>query len=325
MPNTQAQQSQDMETVKKIVRALLTSSKHGLTERQLLRDYKTVTGEELDYHVLGFSTPKELFRAMPDAVGMKLASDNYTCILYGRSGGNADVERVASLVARQKSGKKTYTTFKSSKPLPPAIPPPFKVKLRTLMFSYPNGIYLEQFPEAFARRFGYYVNVNQWGFSDVQSALKTASDIVKLEFDEHRNQYKINCCPRAPKSEWHNLSLFTLSSACASHFRWTHPYLTGHAMSVSTGGAIVQQQEQQQQECKEQISMNSIESDFSHVSKKEVSEKLPTTPQRVPVTLVKQIQEVTPLLTVLPAIGCTSKEYSILLYFYVWLEMFVRI
>lgn len=194
-------QSSDLGSVKKTLRALLISSKHGLTERQLLRDYTNVTGEKLDIQAFGFRTLREFLNSLPDVVRMVPDRNGPGMILFGESGGNEDVERVASLVARQKTTK-PYLQVKAPTPAhhsPPTIPPPVKMKLRTLMLSYPNGMSLDQFPDAFARRFGYYVNVNRWGFQDLHSALTSIPDVLVVEFSELLHRYHIKVARQPPR------------------------------------------------------------------------------------------------------------------------------
>lgn len=201
MPAFSRGQSGDLESVKKTLRALLISSKHGLTEKQLLRDYTNVTGERLVVHVFGYSSLREFLKSIPDVVRMQPDRYGSGMILFGESGGNEDVERVASLVARQKSTK-PHLQIKSSvpaQPVRPAIPASVKMKLRTLMLSYPNGMSLDQFPDAFARRFGYYVNVNHWGFQDVRSALSIVPDVVVVEYSAALNRYMIRGAQQPPR------------------------------------------------------------------------------------------------------------------------------
>lgn len=184
-------QAQDLDTIKKVLRSLLISARHGLTERDLLRDYQQVTGERLNYRKFGHETFFSFLRSIPDVVRIVPMSSGV--LLFGEIGENKDVQRVASLVARSKVSKsklniRSMATFSRPPPPPRVIHPSVKVKFRTLMLSYSNGIPLDKFLEAFAKRFGYYINL---GFSDIRSALATVPDVVKIEFNEQLKQYYV--------------------------------------------------------------------------------------------------------------------------------------
>ena len=194
--------SEDLEKVKRLIRSLLLSSKNGLSEKQLVRDYLMVTGERLNHHVFGYQSLMSFLRSMPDVV--RMAPDRVCGVmLYGVAGENKDIQRVASLVARNKATK-PYLNIKGTQtrpaaPPPRSIPPSVKLKFRTLMLSYPNGMPMEKFLDAFAQRFGYYLNLTQCGFSSVHAALTTLPDVVKLEYNEKLQQYYVKSVQQPPR------------------------------------------------------------------------------------------------------------------------------
>ena len=179
----------DMDTVKKTIRALLISAKNGLTPNQLAKDYEVIIGEPLPVKKLGYRSLMDLVYSIPDVIQVTINA-------YGRITlrGIADTSsrHIAQLVSKQRSTK-SYSHIKSHSSTPHLKSPPsrkpekivpaqFKVKLRQLLVSYPDGLPMSKFQEAFVRRFGYYVHVRQWGFSSLADALMSIEDVVKLVF-----------------------------------------------------------------------------------------------------------------------------------------------
>lgn len=184
----------DFETVKKTIRSLLLSAKNGLTPVQLTKDYLAMIGNPIPVQELGFPSLFELLKHMPDAVAMH-KSRGGTLMLRGVASDSCI--HVAQLVSRQKATK-SYTAMKSgmrattsTKRVPPPTVPPrskvpvvpetVKLRLNQLLISYPNGLPIIKFQEAYHRRFGYYLHPKDWGFDTVSDALATVPDIIKLK------------------------------------------------------------------------------------------------------------------------------------------------
>lgn len=183
----------DKESVKNTLRSLLVSAKNGLTPSDLRRDYETMVGNAVPIKELGYPSFFELLQSMPDAVAMH-KSRGGTLILSAVA--SESCRHVVDLVARQKTVK-PYCAIKSGMkapvmsmkmhpPLPvrskrSAVPDHVKLKLKHLMISYPNGLPMVKFQEAFNRRFGYYLHPSVWGFTTVLDALQSLPDIIKLK------------------------------------------------------------------------------------------------------------------------------------------------
>ena len=186
----------DPVTVKRTVRALLISAKHGCTPKQLLSDYKRITGECLPYETLGYSTFMQYVKSIPDVV--QITSQQGMTVLRGIADESTD--HIAKMVARQKTAAssmhKRYSSMLDMSttgrgPREPKVPHTFQLQLKTLMLSYPNGLAVKHFMEAFARRFGYYLNYRGWGFNSVDQMLKTVPNIVKYQLDPAEKAYMI--------------------------------------------------------------------------------------------------------------------------------------
>jgi len=179
-------------TVKRTLRALLLSSKHGCTPRQVLSDYQHIVGEGLPYEALGYRTFMKYIESIPDVVRISKQQDRI--VLFGVADGST--QHIAKMVAKQKTPmRKRCTSMLNISSVAQVhraqVPHPFKLQMKTLMMSYPNGLLVSQFMEAFARRFGYYVNYQGWGYSSLDLMLKAIPDIITHEMDSAQGKFVI--------------------------------------------------------------------------------------------------------------------------------------
>lgn len=188
------------EQVKKTLRALLLSSKGGCSPRSLADDYRYLYGESIPYKALGFDTLMELVHSMKDVVRVQYQGSGGTR-LYGVA--DDSTRHIAGMVAKQKNSRKgrlvnmpSHPTISmitkrgvswaaKEGPLPKA-PLAFQAQLKTLFLSYPNGLALHDFGEAFARRFGYYFSYRGWGFTSLEQVLKSIPEVITVEMDSVR-------------------------------------------------------------------------------------------------------------------------------------------
>lgn len=195
---------------KKTLRALLLSSKGGCSVHSLVQDYKYLYGDTIPYKELGFGSLMELLHDMSDAVSMHSRRDGVR--LYGIP--DETTRHIAGMVAKQKTAKgKRYSpstnphpsvsmitrrgpssSWCASKDLQPSTesqlpkaPLTFQAQLKMLFLSYPNGVALHDFAEAFARRFGYYFSYRGWGFTSLEQVLKSIPEVIVVETDPVRD------------------------------------------------------------------------------------------------------------------------------------------
>uniref|UniRef100_A0A672S242 Tudor domain-containing protein 7A-like n=1 Tax=Sinocyclocheilus grahami TaxID=75366 RepID=A0A672S242_SINGR len=94
----------DMELVKKMLRAVLQSSKHGVAMARLQGDYRALTAEVIPYRQFGHANLESFLRSIPGVVRLERSSaGEVTCF----AGVCEETAHIAQLVARQKNVKKT--------------------------------------------------------------------------------------------------------------------------------------------------------------------------------------------------------------------------
>ncbi|XP_051558217.1 tudor domain-containing protein 7A-like [Myxocyprinus asiaticus] len=94
----------DVELVKKMLRAVLQSSKHGVTMARLPGDYRALTGEMVPHRKLGHATLESFLRSIPGVVRLERSSTGEVMCFAGVC---EETAHIAQLVARQKTSKKT--------------------------------------------------------------------------------------------------------------------------------------------------------------------------------------------------------------------------
>uniref|UniRef100_A0A3Q2EDN3 Tudor domain-containing protein 7A-like n=1 Tax=Cyprinodon variegatus TaxID=28743 RepID=A0A3Q2EDN3_CYPVA len=93
----------DTESIKKILRAVLQSSKTGVPLSRLQSDYRSLSGEFIPLGKLGFSKLEDFLRSIPSVVRLENSMGQLRCFAVVCD----DTAGIAQLVARQRSSKKS--------------------------------------------------------------------------------------------------------------------------------------------------------------------------------------------------------------------------
>ncbi|CAI8039062.1 Tudor domain-containing protein 5, partial [Geodia barretti] len=156
--------------LKKQIRALLQSVKRGCTFKQLSMDFRQVMGYDIPFDELGYSTFSQLIHDLPDVVEIRKNRDGSTTL---HAVADQRTEHISRLVSKQKSTRALYTQPPPArKPPPRRAPREFSAQLRQLFCCYPQGIPLANFNEAYARRFGRFLQFQPWGYSSLEQLLQ---------------------------------------------------------------------------------------------------------------------------------------------------------
>uniref|UniRef100_A0A673AML3 Tudor domain containing 7 a n=1 Tax=Sphaeramia orbicularis TaxID=375764 RepID=A0A673AML3_9TELE len=92
-----------MADCEKMLRAVLQSSKNGVSIRSLQSDYRSLCGESIPFKKLGFSTLEEYLQSIPSVVHLEHRMGELRCFAVVCKA----TAHIAELVARQKSSKKS--------------------------------------------------------------------------------------------------------------------------------------------------------------------------------------------------------------------------
>ena len=201
-----------LDEVKKRLRALLISSKGGCSPKQLYQDYREVIGEEIPYEELGFNSLTSFINSIPDVVTVSRTRDGRT-MLYAVA--NQETQHIVKMVSRQRTTRSAgnLAVQQSKRRAPPKkIPDTFGIQLKQLFLSYPTGVSLNRFNEAFARRFGYYLNFQAWGYTTLDEVLEDAKEV-----EVHRDPLKGSAVVRLKRKN-PTLQLDRAGGYCISAF-----------------------------------------------------------------------------------------------------------
>lgn len=185
------------ESAKQTIRALLDSSRGGYSPRQLMQQYKFVTGSQIPYESLGYHTLMAYLSSLTDVLtiikrrdGTLLKSIPYTPADKTASQ-TVSKQRHPSSGFGSRSNSVSSNSTTSNPPTPasvsstnPEVRAGLKKQLRNLMLSYPNGIRLDNLQEAFARRFAFYFSFREYGFNTLTTMVESIPDVLTINYQE---------------------------------------------------------------------------------------------------------------------------------------------
>ncbi|XP_060720498.1 tudor domain-containing protein 5 isoform X1 [Tachysurus vachellii] len=181
--------------VKKDVRSLLISSKHGLSPEQLRKDYQNMLGHPIPLRALGFRSVLDMVKEMSDAVYLYFNLDG-TIVL--KAIGNETTRGIEELVSKQRNHKhkpkpksggtglfSSHSHHQHSFVLarrghaPPALHAQLRSQLRQVLAHGPVG--LSDLERCYAIHFGKPLNVMHYGFYSIAEMLAAASDMITVK------------------------------------------------------------------------------------------------------------------------------------------------
>ena len=189
-----------MDELKKVVRALLISTKNGLTVNELCSEYSAITSKPLPYRELGFFSAVELVKDMPDVVRPIFLSGG-VMLLKGIA--DDSTAHINDMVRRQKSVGRRNTKIvvnQVAKHVKLVVPDYVRNKLLKLIEKYPEGVYLQVFEDAYKRSYGRKIDYNAIGFNSVKEVLGSCSDIIKIKQTSNQSIYLYPVQPILPNS-----------------------------------------------------------------------------------------------------------------------------
>uniref|UniRef100_A0A9R1SDP6 Tudor domain-containing protein 5 n=2 Tax=Cyprinus carpio TaxID=7962 RepID=A0A9R1SDP6_CYPCA len=181
--------------LKKDVRSLLVSAKHGLTPEQLKKDYQTMLGFPMPLGLLGFRNVLDMVKEMPDVVHLEYHFDGSIKL---KAIGDESTKGIQELVSRQRNPK-TKANIRRATPrnfnvsyrwnqpvnLPrhgqskPALPAQLRSQLKQLLSHGP--VRLSELESRYMAQFGKPLNITQYGFYSISEMLAAATDFIIMQ------------------------------------------------------------------------------------------------------------------------------------------------
>ncbi|KAL6469381.1 hypothetical protein MHYP_G00229050 [Metynnis hypsauchen] len=188
-------QDQLLSALKKDVRSLLISAKHGLAPEQLRKDYQNMLGHPMPLKVLGFRSVLDMAKEMPDVVRLDYALEGSIVL---KAIADETTKGIEELVSKQRDNKSKSSTKRRSVGIfpsrfpqhqhpfilprrghtPPALPAQLRTQLRQLLSHGPVG--LSELETRYAGRFGRPLQVMHYGFFSIAEMLAAASDLITV-------------------------------------------------------------------------------------------------------------------------------------------------
>lgn len=181
------------------IRALLQSVKYGLSPEQLWKDYIKMVGEECQYCKYGHNSFIEFLQSMPDVARFCSVRGQPVVVPVA----TAETKHIAKMVASQKCTVGSNVRTVRGKPSTDIklVPLDLQAKVKRLLLSYPNGMALHHLPAAFAKRYGYNLIPEKFGYMSMEQFIGHGMRMdIRLDSAEHTQFVKLRDTPPASLS-----------------------------------------------------------------------------------------------------------------------------
>ncbi|XP_016376594.1 tudor domain-containing protein 5-like [Sinocyclocheilus rhinocerous] len=188
-------QDQLLTGLKKDVRSLLVSAKHGLTPEQLKKDYQTMLGFPMPLRLLGFRNVLDMVKEMPDVVHLEYHLDGSIML---KAIVDESTKGIQELVSRQRDSKTKanirratpgnfHVSYPRNQPviLPRrgqsklTLPAQLRSQLKQLLSHGP--VRLSELESRYLAQFGKPLNITQYGFYSISEMLAAAMDFIIMQ------------------------------------------------------------------------------------------------------------------------------------------------
>jgi len=170
----------DIEEVKKIIRSLLLSARHGLTVNELCAEYTAVTYKTLPYKEFGYNSAVDMVKDMPKVVRPVFYGS--AMILKGIA--DESTAHINELVRHQKSTKRNPKIKLSQDikaPVKTNIPSFIQKRLVEIIAEYPEGLLLSTLANNYAKWYGSTLDPKRLGFTSVSEIVVNCTDILQVK------------------------------------------------------------------------------------------------------------------------------------------------
>jgi len=206
------------DNTKAMLRAVLNSTPTCLPLKRLQTDYCRLVGSDIPYREMGYNTLGEFIMDIPDVITCWVDHGQ----LMTKAVADRSTEHIASLVARQRNttrnrpnsnaslNTRTHEKREPRKLVQQTNSSDYRIlrgRIQELLYAYKNGIKLSQFLEAFANRFGHYIDLLSIGFTSIHELLESMNDIIDIKPVASSDDFIIESKLRPSASEFQCLCI----------------------------------------------------------------------------------------------------------------------
>jgi len=173
------------------LRAVLNSSPTCLPLRRLEADYCRLVGHPIPFRDMGYNTIEDFLSDIPQVITLWVSNGQ----IMAKAVTVKSTAHIESLVARQRNRPQATPSVlletrsrEKREPQKAVVPQTnsseyriLRGRVQGLLYAYPSGMKLSQFMEAFALRFGHYINLCDIGFTSIRELLESMDDIASLK------------------------------------------------------------------------------------------------------------------------------------------------
>jgi len=216
------------ETAKLGIRAVLNSTPTCLPLRRLEVDYENLMKHKIPFRDMGYNTLPEFIADIPDVVTCWMSHGH----MMVKAVEIKQTDNITRLVGLNRNRTRTPRNIlphqrqrdrcEPPRPVPQTNSSEYHIlrgQIQGLLYSYKSGIRLSQFLEAFAKRFGHYINLSNIGFTSVRELLESMKDVVDVKqlADDFIVQSKVG--PHATFQGFCNLHVLIIQYVQFSHWQ----------------------------------------------------------------------------------------------------------
>lgn len=167
--------------------SVLVSAPRSIPVNRLHAEFIQLVGKPIQFREMGYNDLEEFLNDIPDVITLRWIHNQLMAfpVIHEKN------QHIANMVARQrkppvKHAREQYVRsavpdFYKEQPRPTGqfCISVIRGKVKELLYSYSSGLKASQFMEAYARRFGHYLNL--YGYKSELELLRSMSDLVDLQ------------------------------------------------------------------------------------------------------------------------------------------------
>ena len=179
------------------IKALLYSSKDGLTERELKKEYRELTGQDIPFARIGYRSLYDLMKDLPRDVIIRRHQNGLTWIYYGIHDSktkdlgklvSGQLDRNKSVREQRRGNENRLNRRPHDYPSHETLSSNIQSNIESILKTAPNfKLKIKEFEKEYANRHGFMFNYSQYGYSNLREALESLKHMLKCENNKFSN------------------------------------------------------------------------------------------------------------------------------------------